>query len=341
MESPQVPQLPPYLSMQRDQPAMQPLPPFQPHLGPFTSNNGHRALNAQPVLGMQQPWQNQQFPLVLLNLLASSVPIGLADSARPLTAEDIPPLLDGNLRAIMEMNRDLFEMLVSMQGHQGQVKARCREKKLDIENASVTRAFVDLHDSTVALQMALSESHLGKNPGKEVKSLIEMIKKELSKQQHRLKTLKEEEEEEEEEEGGPPPGCMEPFFAIGNECFYLGQDPKKSWHDALDACEAMGAHLARPKDVRKLVTVLRDFPGRYNRVWIGGSDEGQEGEWLWTSGERLNLHDWRPGQPSNRSTLGDEQDCLSLVTKNRPDSTMDDHSCWMRRAFLCEMDLEC
>ncbi|XP_027215325.2 C-type lectin domain family 4 member M [Penaeus vannamei] len=331
MAAPDLPPPPASEAMSRDQPILQSLLQSQPSLG-------LQGTNTRIGLGTQQVWQSQQLPLVLLNLLASAFPLGLANPAQIASFEQIHPLLTKNLQSITEMNRNLFDALEAMQGRQGETKERCREKKLNIEDGNLARRFLDLHDSSLALQMALSEHQLGKKPGKEVRGLIGMIKEESGRQQERLRILREEEEDREQ---GPPAGCMEPFFAVGGECFLLAQEPKRSWHDARDACETMGAHLARPDDVRALVEVLRDFPGRYNRVWVGASDEAREGAWTWLSGEPLDASDWRPGQPSNRSTGGEEQDCLSLVTKNRPDSTMDDHSCRMKKAYLCELDLEC
>ncbi|XP_063588734.1 CD209 antigen-like protein E [Penaeus indicus] len=312
------------------------LPNEPTSLRELQSSLGLLGMNAPLGLGTQQ---SQQLPLLLLNLLASVVPLGFANPAQSASLEQIQPLLTENLQSITEMNRNLFDVVEAMQGRRGETKERCREKKLKIKDGNLARGFLDMHDSSLALQMALSEHQLDMNPGKEVRGLIDMIRAEAEQQQRRLRSLREEQEEEEEE--GPPAGCEEPYFALGKECFFLAQEPKKSWHDARDACEARGTHLARPRDVRKLVAMLQDFPGRYNRVWIGASDEAREGEWEWLSGESLERPNWRPGQPSNRSKDGGEQDCLSLVTNNNPDSTMDDQSCELRKAYLCEMDLEC
>ncbi|XP_047498904.1 C-type lectin domain family 4 member F-like [Penaeus chinensis] len=302
------------------------------------SSLGLQGRNAPLGLGSQQ---SQQLPLLLLNLLASAVPLGFANPTQFASLEQIQPLVMKNLQSITEMNRNLFDVVEARKGRRGETKERCREKKLNIKDGNLAKGFLDMQDSSLALQMALSEYQLEMNPGKEVRGLIAMIGAEGGRQQRRLRALRQEQEEQEEDDEGPPAGCKEPYFAVGKECFFLAQEQRKSWHDARDACEALGTHLARPRDVRKLVAVLQDFPGMTNRVWIGASDAAREGAWRWLSGEPLDVHDWRPKQPSNRSASGEEQDCLSLVTKKYPASTMDDHSCGQKKAYLCEMDLEC
>ncbi|ROT74502.1 C-type lectin [Penaeus vannamei] len=341
MAAPDLPPPPASEAMSRDQPILQSLLQSQPSLG-------LQGTNTRIGLGTQQVWQSQQLPLVLLNLLASAFPLGLANPAQIASFEQIHPLLTKNLQSITEMNRNLFDALEAMQGRQGETIERCREKKLNIEDGNLARSIGLQLTTSYNFSTAISHSHFLQHPDASLPSTLPRNSSatphnpQLSHQflsasvpfttRPQLFTTS--------HSPSAAAGCMEPFFAVGGECFLLAQEPKRSWHDARDACEAMGAHLARPDDVRALVEVLRDFPGRYNRVWVGASDEAREGAWTWLSGEPLDASDWRPGQPSNRSTGGEEQDCLSLVTKNRPDSTMDDHSCRMKKAYLCELDLE-
>lgn len=112
MAAPDLPPPPASEAMSRDQPILQSLLQSQPSLG-------LQGTNTRVGLGTQQVWQNQQLPLVLLNLLASAFPLGLANPAQIASFEQIHPLLTKNLQSITEMNRNLFDALEAMQGKGG------------------------------------------------------------------------------------------------------------------------------------------------------------------------------------------------------------------------------
>lgn len=95
-------------------PAIEALLPNDPVLPRgFQSALGLQGMSTPLSFGAQQ---GQQLPLLLLNLLASAVPVGLANPARIASLEQIQPLLTKNLQSITEMNRNLFDVLEAMQG---------------------------------------------------------------------------------------------------------------------------------------------------------------------------------------------------------------------------------
>ncbi|XP_059175733.1 uncharacterized protein LOC131955580 [Physella acuta] len=64
------------------------------------------------------------------------------------------------------------------------------------------------------------------------------------------------------------------------------------------------------------------------RVWLGASDQLQEGEWLWTDGTKANLTSmWGKNEPNN---LGGKEHCLQLYLTH-----LNDDECHERYSFIC------
>ena len=73
--------------------------------------------------------------------------------------------------------------------------------------------------------------------------------------------------------------------------------PAKTWSAAKADCETRGGHLATSTSEEKnefLTTLTKG-----TSVWIGGTDEGTEGNWRWVTGEKWSYTNWHPAQPDN------------------------------------------
>ena len=81
-------------------------------------------------------------------------------------------------------------------------------------------------------------------------------------------------------------------------------------------------------------------------AWIGLSDSAEEGNWVWTSGERANFTNWATGQPSN--TIKDDrpegENCVGLntITGKNPETweapgKWNDSGCTRQRGAICEL----
>ena len=75
-----------------------------------------------------------------------------------------------------------------------------------------------------------------------------------------------------------------------------------SWHVASRRCEALGGGLAavRSNEENRFLTGLA--AGR--SVWLGATDEDDEGGWRWADGAPLTFRNWAAGRPDNRSGRG-------------------------------------
>ena len=83
------------------------------------------------------------------------------------------------------------------------------------------------------------------------------------------------------------------FYLLGYS-FYNGHTFKyfsgtKTWNDADSYCKSLGGHLATSTSAEKntfLTTLTTDT------VWLGGTDEAEEGTWQWDTGETWDYTNW-------------------------------------------------
>jgi len=72
---------------------------------------------------------------------------------------------------------------------------------------------------------------------------------------------------------------------------------KVSWHMAVQRCQARGGYLCRVEDTEESAFVASIALGR--RLWLGATDEAEEGAWRWASGEKAAFARWAWGEPNN------------------------------------------
>jgi hypothetical protein len=74
------------------------------------------------------------------------------------------------------------------------------------------------------------------------------------------------------------------------------------WTNAEAQAVQLGGHLVTINDAAENAWVLNTF-GNYGDVprelHIGFTDQGHEGQWVWTSGEPVTYQNWAPGEPNN------------------------------------------
>jgi len=80
-----------------------------------------------------------------------------------------------------------------------------------------------------------------------------------------------------------------------NQHLYLLVRVPMGWHEAENYCSSLGAHLATIQSAAE-----NQFVSRMSEaLWLGATDESQEGAWSWVTGESWNYSDWYPGEPNN------------------------------------------
>lgn len=114
-----------------------------------------------------------------------------------------------------------------------------------------------------------------------------------------------------------------------------------TWRQAKQRCERLGGHLATigGEAENDFVTVLARSgianPGRLDGVWLGATDERQEGEWRWLDGGKLHFANWWPGQPNNKQNA---EHYLFLLLSDGTWHDQPDRSKQHVAYFVCEWD---
>ena len=103
--------------------------------------------------------------------------------------------------------------------------------------------------------------------------------------------------------------------------------PDLSHDGAIDACTAIGGHLAivetRAENERLAAAGARG--------WLGATDRDEEGTFVWLDGTPLEAGLWEVGEPNN----GGGADCLGLTTSG----AWDDYQCTgTKRKYTCEIE---
>src|SRR5437879_2468269 len=74
------------------------------------------------------------------------------------------------------------------------------------------------------------------------------------------------------------------------------------WTNAEAQAVSLGGHLVSINDAAENAWVLNTF-GRFGGVgrelFIGLTDQGHEGNWVWINGEPVTYLNWAPGEPNN------------------------------------------
>ncbi|MDP6525971.1 MAG: protein kinase [Kiritimatiellia bacterium] len=129
----------------------------------------------------------------------------------------------------------------------------------------------------------------------------------------------------------PPP---QDVIVFGNH-FYKVFYENTTWHDARRRCERMGGRLAIVESKAEdefLAAISR------SHVWIGATDEDEEGQWKWLDGSELAYSNWDADEPNNAPgrAAGTYEDYL-MISKYAKwnDLSLDSE---IIKGFICEWD---
>ncbi|MGR0481983.1 MAG: thrombospondin type 3 repeat-containing protein [Candidatus Electronema sp. V4] len=114
---------------------------------------------------------------------------------------------------------------------------------------------------------------------------------------------------------------------------YQQFDAPLSWNDAKSACEGLGGHLATITDQTENDWVSSNMWTGVDYVWLGGTDQEQEGEWRWITGEPWSYTDWYPNEPNNSGN----EDHLMMRERYISGSWNDD-SGYKAFPYVCEWE---
>ncbi len=87
---------------------------------------------------------------------------------------------------------------------------------------------------------------------------------------------------------------------VGGSVYSVEGWNKITWQQAKADAEAKGGHLVTITSAEELAKVSEIAPGSDSRnLWIGATDENNEGTWEWVTGEPWGFENWQPREPNN------------------------------------------
>jgi len=138
----------------------------------------------------------------------------------------------------------------------------------------------------------------------------------------------------------PTEGCPPGWVDSIEGCFYFHYTQALTWTDAQYECERLGGFLAEPRteeqgDLLKSLAFVEDAFVRVESWWIGLTDQGHEGRWIWQhEAENAIYTDWVPGSPSHGVN---DADCA--VMQQRDEYRWSDTDCTDTRAApVCQRE---
>ena len=109
-----------------------------------------------------------------------------------------------------------------------------------------------------------------------------------------------------------------------------------SWVEAETACREQGGHLASINSEAindKIWDETKTNHTEHTSMWIGGTDQEEEGVWKWTDCSPWDFEAWMEETAGNQP---EKQDCLEFF---RDGGIWGDDDCTMRNYFLCSQKL--
>ncbi len=87
-------------------------------------------------------------------------------------------------------------------------------------------------------------------------------------------------------------------FEGASWCLNVGE---RTFADAKRACAADGGALAVVRTTQENNALRTAFAQRFaaKRMWIGLTDDGEEGNWRWLSGAPMTFSAWQPNEPND------------------------------------------
>jgi hypothetical protein len=118
-----------------------------------------------------------------------------------------------------------------------------------------------------------------------------------------------------------------------NGHFYQRIDTEMTWSEAKNYCEGLLGYLATITSQDENDFIVNNIPLTSYHIWLGGTDEAQEGAWEWITGEAWSYTNWDQYEPNDY--LG--EDYLEI----RSTGKWNDHGLPSQdneHIFICEWD---
>ncbi|XP_074526954.1 uncharacterized protein LOC141790777 [Halichoeres trimaculatus] len=124
--------------------------------------------------------------------------------------------------------------------------------------------------------------------------------------------------------------CEKDWKKFNGSCYYVSRT-KMNWHSSRSSCQAKAGDLAiiNSNEERGFLVGLVSSGAN---IWIGLTDDDEEGTWQWVDGTLVTTTYWEPGQPNSS---GGNQDCGEMVQRGE----WNDDKCSTLNFYMCEKKL--
>ncbi|XP_046375570.2 galactose-specific lectin nattectin-like [Haliotis rufescens] len=119
--------------------------------------------------------------------------------------------------------------------------------------------------------------------------------------------------------------CDQEWAVFGMSCYWKSP-VAQNVGQARVTCINKGGLMASTNTPNENRLIKKEFGSGF---WIGGSDEVEEGKWIWPDGQPVTLNYWAEGQPDN----GSSDHCMEQWGHKEG---WNDGPCWFPLSFLCE-----
>ncbi|XP_074550618.1 uncharacterized protein LOC141808130 [Halichoeres trimaculatus] len=127
--------------------------------------------------------------------------------------------------------------------------------------------------------------------------------------------------------------CPSGWRSFEYSCYFT-YTVTKTWNQARESCQNQGAELAIVKTRQEMDFINGLFQSNIE-AWIGLTDKGAEGQWIWVDGTPLTTTFWAKGQPNSHN--GVNQDCVEFWHRGSNSGEWNDENCNLAQYFICEM----
>merc|ERR1712212_737046 len=124
--------------------------------------------------------------------------------------------------------------------------------------------------------------------------------------------------------------------------FLKYHDTEKTWFEAMSICLLeKGSLVIDDNPLIHTHLQLKANGEKGLEMWIGATDLGHEGIFVWLNGARVgqgHATDWFPGEPSNKTGggIGGEH-CVTMSNRGRNYSKWNDAPCDRKYTFFCQI----
>nr|XP_033479020.1 asialoglycoprotein receptor 2-like [Epinephelus lanceolatus] len=127
--------------------------------------------------------------------------------------------------------------------------------------------------------------------------------------------------------------CCDRWVKLGSSCYYVSTE-QKTWTESRKECQSKGADLVIINSEEEQKFVIK-FD---KRIWIGLTDQDEEGVWKWVDGTALTAKYWYAPQPDDGGQPGVKEDCAEMYVKSSdPLLKWNDIPCSHRNYWVCEI----